>query len=161
VKPIMYTYPRIGAPQSTFDPSQQPDWLPHRDQNGILFMWSDSVEGPPPAQAPPDRIIDANGNFVATQPQQAGTLPSGQAIPPLGPIAQTPASAYWAESVPRPRSSIFTSYTPPPQGSPSPGGVIDDAKTAARNKALKEVGLLAALTAPAWGTILVELLFGL
>ncbi len=167
----MYSY----APQltSTIAAAQQADdWLPHRDRSGIVFMWSDSVEGPPPADAPRDRIIDASGYFIdPNAPQQAGTLPSGEPVPSFGPTAETPANAYWGESVSRPRSPIFTRVTPrsdttsipgylKPGGPPAPGGVVEDAKTAARNKAFKEVGLLAVLTAPAWGTVLLGLLFG-
>lgn len=174
----MYGYPRTGlesyAPSLTsaaFVAAQQAsDWFPHRDASGIVFMWSDSVEGPPPLQAPPERIIDAQGRFVYGTPEQAGILPSGEAVPPFGPVAPTPPEAYWAESVPRPRR--FSLIGPPaltqvverppgyiqlpsgtgPNKTVDQGGILDDAK----KKTLKELGLLALLTSPVWAPVLLS-----
>lgn len=114
----------------------------------------------------------------AGNPSYKGRCVPASAIPSDSPFIQSPVSPpftpspepTWAESVPRLRSPILTQYVPsakkpatttttttkppPGGGSTQPGGIVADTK----DKVLGEVGLLAALTAPAWGTVLLTIL---
>lgn len=153
-----YLHFGAGVPLFAQGSTVPPGAMPHRDQNGVLFMWDDAVQGPPPPFAPPGTVLGPDGNVIPAE--QAGTLLGGGAIPPFGPIAPEPPSTS-ATSVPRPRGGTRAVLTalqpkpaPPPMTStsrPAPGGgVVDEAK----KSVLKEVGLLLLLTAPAWATML-------
>lgn len=57
--------------------------LPHRDRNGVLFLWDDQTQGPFPPYAPPGTRIDPYGNIIHDEPAVTPFEPGPPATPPL------------------------------------------------------------------------------
>lgn len=113
--------------------------LPHRDADGVIFLWDETYEGPPPAKAPPGRRVDPYGNVIQDQPDVTPFTPPPPIAPPPGPRDVRPGGFAQAFLPPlsaerQPRPSFFTPgagvpahlppVTLPPPPTQTPGGVL-------------------------------------
>lgn len=92
---------------------QNGNLLPHRDVDGVIFLWDEGYEGPPPQKAPPGRRVDPFGNVIQDQGSVTPFVPPPPVTPaPLprdvrpGGFSQAFLPPLGAQREPRP--SFFT-----------------------------------------------------